>query len=66
LGSRSRQGFARLWAKREAGSHTTYSQEREGVRNEPSHPKGVPLWELESPWTLDSSEGDYKGQNSMA
>jgi hypothetical protein len=31
LGSRLRQGFARLWAKREAESHTTYSQECEKV-----------------------------------
>jgi hypothetical protein len=31
LGLRLRQGFARLWAKREAGSYTTYSQECEKV-----------------------------------
>jgi hypothetical protein len=30
------------------------------------HPKGVPLWELESRWTPESSEGDCMGQNSMA
>jgi len=29
LGSRLRQGFVRSRAKREAGSHTTYSQECE-------------------------------------
>jgi hypothetical protein len=52
LGSRPRQGFARLRTKKEVGSRTTYSQECEKVwRNEPSHPKGVPLWELESRWT---------------
>jgi hypothetical protein len=34
--------------------------------NEPSHPKGVPFWELESRWTPESLEGDCKGQNSMA
>jgi len=34
--------------------------------NEPSHPKGVPFWELVSWWTLESSEGDCRGQNSMA
>jgi hypothetical protein len=28
-------------------------------------PKGVQLWELESRWTPESSEGDFKGQNSM-
>jgi len=34
--------------------------------NEPSHPKGVPFWELESRWTPKSSEGDCRVQNSMA
>jgi hypothetical protein len=67
LGSWPRQGFARLWAKKEAGSHTTYSWECEKVwGNEPSHPKGVPLWELESQWTPKSSKGDCRGQNLMA
>jgi hypothetical protein len=66
LGSWPRQGFARLRAKREAGSHTTYSRECEKVwGNEPSHPKGVPLWELESRWTFEFLEGDWRGQNSM-
>jgi hypothetical protein len=31
LGLRPKQGFARLRAKREAGSHTTYSQKCEKV-----------------------------------
>jgi len=67
LDSQPRQGFARLWAKREARSHTTYSRECEKVwGNELSHPKGIPLWELESQWTPKFSKGDYKGQNSMA
>jgi hypothetical protein len=45
LGSRPKQGFARLRAKKEAGSCTTYSWECEKLwGNEPSHPKGVPLW----------------------
>jgi hypothetical protein len=35
-------------------------------RNEPSHPNGVPLWELESRWTPKSLKDDCKGQNSMA
>jgi len=57
----------RLRAKREARSHTTYSRKCEKVwGNELSHPKGVPLWELESRWTPESSKGDYRGQNSMA
>jgi hypothetical protein len=66
LGSRPRQGFAKLRAKKEAGSHTTYSRECGKVWGiEPSHPKGIPFWELESRWTPESSEGDCKGQNSM-
>jgi len=67
LGSRPMQGFARLRAKREVESRTTYSRECEKVwGNEPSHPKGVPLWELESRWTPKSLEGNFRGQNSMA
>jgi hypothetical protein len=55
-----------LRAKREAGSHTTYSWECEKVwGNEPSHPKGVSLWELESRWTPEFLEDDCRGQNSM-
>jgi hypothetical protein len=51
----------------EAKSHTTYSRECEKVwENEPSHPKGVPLWELEFRWTPEFLEGDFRGQNSMA
>jgi hypothetical protein len=66
LGSRPRQGFTRLQAKREAESCTTYSRECEKVwGNEPWHLKRVPLWELESRWTFESLEGDRKGQNSM-
>jgi len=62
LGSWPKQGFARLRAKREAGSCTKYSQKCEKVwGNEPPHPKGVPLWELESRWTPKSSRGDLKG-----
>jgi len=66
LGLRPRQGFARLQAKREAMNHTTYFRECEKVwGNEPSHPKGVPLWELESRGTSEYSEGNCRGQNSM-
>jgi hypothetical protein len=66
LGSQLRQGFTRLWAKKEAGSHTTYSQECERVwGNEPSHPQGVPLWDLDSRWIPKFSKDDCRGQNSM-
>jgi hypothetical protein len=67
FGLRPKQGFVKLRAKREAGSHTTYSRECEKVwGNEPSHPKGVSLWELESRWTFESSEGNCSSQKSMA
>jgi hypothetical protein len=67
LGLWPRQRFARLQAKKGAGSHTTYSWECGRIwGNEPSHPKGVPLWELEFRWTPEFLEGDCRGQNSMA
>ncbi len=67
LGSWLKQGFARLWAKKEAMSHTTYSWECERVwGNEPSHPQGVPFWELEFRWAPEFSEDDCRGQTSMA
>jgi hypothetical protein len=31
----------------------------------PTLPSELPLWELESRWTLESSKGNYKGQNSL-
>ncbi len=55
-----------MWAKKEAVSHTTYSRECERAwRNEPSHPQGVSLRELESRWTPESSKDDCSGQTSM-
>jgi len=32
----------------------------------PHTPKGASIWELESWWTLECSESDFKGQNPMA
>jgi len=29
-------------------------------------PRQLPLWEMESWWTPETSESDYRGQNSMA
>ncbi len=29
-------------------------------------PRQLPLWEMESSWTLETSESDFRGQNSMA
>jgi hypothetical protein len=60
LGSRPKQGFARLWAKR--GSLRVNESVKEWtltLRRE------LPPWELESWWTPECSESDYKGQNSM-
>jgi hypothetical protein len=46
-------------------SHT-HSWECERVwGNEPSHPQGVSLGELESRWTPKFSEDNYRGQNSI-
>jgi len=33
--------------------------------NEPSHPNELPLWELESWWTIESSEKNCRGQNPL-
>jgi hypothetical protein len=59
LGSRPRQGVARLQAKRKPGS----ARKCEGI--DPHTPKGTPLWELESQWTPECSENDCRGQNPM-
>jgi hypothetical protein len=62
LGLWPRQGFARLQVKKEAGSHTTYSWECEKVwRNEPSHPKGVPLWGVGVPMDSWIFRGRFQG-----
>jgi hypothetical protein len=44
--------------------HAPRSARERGEVN-PLTPKGVQPWELESRWTPESSEGDYKGQNSI-
>ncbi len=45
-------------------SHALESaKECEGMN--PHTPKELPLWELESRWTLEFSEGDYRGQNPL-
>jgi hypothetical protein len=38
---------------------------REWGEVNPHTPKGVQLWELESRWTLEFLEGNFRGQNSM-
>jgi hypothetical protein len=53
--------------KRKPGSHITYSRsvrKCEGVN--PHILKATPTWEMESRWTSETSESNYRGQNSMA
>ncbi len=47
-------------------SHNIFRECERVWGNEPSHPQGVPLWELESWWTLEFSEDNCRGQTSMA
>jgi hypothetical protein len=51
--------------QKEAMSHVACSRECKKVWwNRPSHSqKELPLWELESRWTFEFSECDYRGQN---
>ncbi len=60
LGSRPRQGLARLRAKR--GSTTLKESVREWTL---TFPWELPPWESESRWTLECLKSDCKGQNSM-
>ncbi len=57
LGSRPRQGFTRMWAKRGARECGRVWEWTLTLPNE------LPFWELESQWTLETSENDCKGQN---
>jgi hypothetical protein len=65
LGLTPRQGFARLWAKREAQeSYLVLPRMQKSVKEWTlTLPSELPLWELESQWTPEPSEGDRKGQN---
>jgi hypothetical protein len=65
------KGIARVRAKRKPGSHITYSQECKKVWGSVKGwtltlPRQLPLWEMESEWTSQTSESNLKGQNSMA
>jgi len=65
------KGIARLRAKRKPRSHITYSWECKKVWGSVREwtltlPRQLPLWEMESRWTSETSESDLKGQNSMA
>jgi hypothetical protein len=67
LGLRPRQGLARVRAKREAWeSHFVLLRVQKSVREWTlTLPRKLPLWELESQWTLESLESDSRGQNSL-
>ncbi len=67
FGSRPRQGFARLQAKREAQDSNLMlpgmqNNVREWTLTLPSEPS---FWELESRWIPKFSKGDFKGQNPL-
>jgi hypothetical protein len=57
--------------KRKPGSHITYSQECEKVLESVREwtltlSRQLPLWEMESRWTPETSESDCKGQTSIS
>jgi hypothetical protein len=65
------RGIARVWAKRKPGSHITYSRECKKVWGSVREwtftlPRQLPLWEMESRWTPETSKSDCKNQNPMA
>jgi hypothetical protein len=66
LGSQLRQkGVARLWAKRKSGVMPHTPKSARSVREWAlTLPRQHPKRELESRWTLETSESDCKGQNS--
>ncbi len=65
LGLRPRQGVTRLWVKRKTReSHHMLPGVPKSVREWTlTLPSELPCWELESKWTPESSECDYRGQN---
>jgi hypothetical protein len=68
LGSRPRQSFARLQAKREGHeSHLVLPWVQKSVRAWTfTLPSEFPFWELESRWIPKSSKGNCRGQNPLA
>jgi hypothetical protein len=59
LGSQLRQGLARAWAKKEA------QECGRGWKWTFTLPSELPFWELESRWTPESLENNYRGQNPL-
>jgi len=57
------KGASQEWARE---SHFMLSCVQESGREWTfTLPNELPLWELESQWTLKSSKGDFRGQNSL-
>jgi hypothetical protein len=67
LGSRPRQGLARLSAKREAREpHLMLLGMQESVREwSLTLPSELSFWKLESQWIPEFSKGNFKGQNLL-
>jgi hypothetical protein len=67
LGSWPKQGLAKVRAKCEGReSHFMFPRVWESVREwTPTLPSELPLWELESQRTLESSKNDFKGQSPL-
>jgi hypothetical protein len=65
------KGIAKVQAKRKPGSHITYSRYCNKVWGSVREwtltlPRQLPLWEMESRWTPETSKSELRGQNSMA
>jgi hypothetical protein len=67
LGSRPKQGVARLQAKREARESCRTPKSARKCEGIDLHTlRELPYWGLESQWTSKCSKSNYRGQNSMA
>jgi hypothetical protein len=61
--TRACKGAGQEWAQE---SHFMLSGVQEYVREwTPTLPSELPLWELESQWTFESSDYVYRGQTSL-
>jgi len=67
LGSRPKQGLAKVRAKSEVQeSHFIFMEVQESVREwTPTLPNELQHWELDPRWIPKSLEGNYRGQNSL-
>jgi hypothetical protein len=67
LGSRPRQGLARMRDKKESqGAHLILLKVQKSVREWTfTLPSDFPLWEFESRWIPESSESDWRGRNPL-